>query len=583
MPVRILSKYKHSITCLVAGVFVILLFRVINYTATEGFNPTDDGVVLAQSYRLLQGEIPHLDFISIRPVFSGVMHSIHFFSPLPLLDSARWFVVLQFFIIAMAVTSIVITLSGRSFSVITVFFLQLFLFTAEILNYNLFPWTTLDAVFLSTIGMWIYLAGYNKNHFLKNALAVLLFTLAAISRQNFLLPAVFVSFLVFRRYFWEQRIIKGLLVIGIGWLPVTLYFAMLVAYSALPEFGTQLSGRTELLQTGVLQYVKQWFYSPIMFMHLLIYVLVAMHIIWGKRKQFFGNVIRKYYQGFALIAGVWIVFMLVLHFSRTETNIIMLPFELFWLLIDLLLVLWVVRKPNETLLSFIIITLLIAYTSSISLGDNSPVFAVGMLAGASLLLIHNMSDDNGLFYGNRKLFRFAFISVSILIFVLGVFSQKSVNYRDRGAKQLVYELNNVRPAFGSVRTNAITGAYYKELGNIFDTLPGAINHCVVLPHDAMFYPVFETRNPLPLDWMQPAEFVGNEQRVIESVQQLIQKPGMYFIIDKYDIKKLYIRKVPLFRNDFPYVNLIEKSCQKMDSKSLYFEIYKSRSAALSQR
>lgn len=39
-----------------------------------GFNPTDDGFVLAMSRRLLEGEVPHRDFISIRPVASAVFH-----------------------------------------------------------------------------------------------------------------------------------------------------------------------------------------------------------------------------------------------------------------------------------------------------------------------------------------------------------------------------------------------------------------------------------------------------------------------------------------------------------------------------
>jgi len=583
MTANLFSKYKYIFAIVVAGVFVLSLFGIINYTATEGFNPTDDGVVLAQSYRLLHGEVPHRDFISIRPVFSGVIHSIHFFSPLPLLDSARWFVVMQFFVIAMAVTNIVIKLSGRRFSIITVFFLQLFLFTAEILNYNLFPWTTLDAVFLSTLGMWVYLTGYERNSFVRNIFAVLLFTLAATARQNFLLPAVFISFLVIRRYFWEHHIFKALLALCIGWLPVIAYFAMLVQQHALPQFITQLSGRTELFQTGVLQYGKQWFYSPVMFLHLLVYVLVALHIIYRKRKPIFRNLIFKYYQGFAIIAGMWILFMLVLHFSRTEINIIMLPFEMFWILIDLLLVTWVVRKPGETTVLYVLVSGLIAYTSSISLGDNSPVFAVGLLTGASLLLMYLLVSDSEGFVARRKQLGYAFVAASSVIFVLGIFSQKNINYRDAKASMLVYKLNDVCPAFGSVRTNAITGAYYKELANIFDTLPQAKNHCVVLPHNAMFYPVFGTKNPLPLDWMQPAEFVGSEQRVIESVQQLIQKPGMYFIVDTYDIKKMYIRKVALFRNDFPYLDLVEKSCQKLDSESLYFEIYRSRPADLSQR
>ena len=40
-----------------------------------GFNPTDDGFTLAYSRRLLDGQIPHKDFIIIRPILSPLLHT----------------------------------------------------------------------------------------------------------------------------------------------------------------------------------------------------------------------------------------------------------------------------------------------------------------------------------------------------------------------------------------------------------------------------------------------------------------------------------------------------------------------------
>src|SRR5918912_610006 len=56
----------------VAGVSLVahLLFSSL------GFNPTDDGFILAYSRRLLDGQVPHRDFISIRPVGSSYLHLI---------------------------------------------------------------------------------------------------------------------------------------------------------------------------------------------------------------------------------------------------------------------------------------------------------------------------------------------------------------------------------------------------------------------------------------------------------------------------------------------------------------------------
>ena len=40
-----------------------------------GFNPTDEGFVLAYSRRVLDGQVPHRDFISIRPAGSAYLHA----------------------------------------------------------------------------------------------------------------------------------------------------------------------------------------------------------------------------------------------------------------------------------------------------------------------------------------------------------------------------------------------------------------------------------------------------------------------------------------------------------------------------
>src|SRR5919199_912105 len=41
-----------------------------------GFNPTDEGFILAYSRRLLDGQVPHRDFIAIRPTGSSYLHII---------------------------------------------------------------------------------------------------------------------------------------------------------------------------------------------------------------------------------------------------------------------------------------------------------------------------------------------------------------------------------------------------------------------------------------------------------------------------------------------------------------------------
>jgi hypothetical protein len=54
-----------------------------------GFNPTDDGYVLAQASRVLSGQVPHRDIASPRPLGSALLHVSTCFLPLPLFEATR--------------------------------------------------------------------------------------------------------------------------------------------------------------------------------------------------------------------------------------------------------------------------------------------------------------------------------------------------------------------------------------------------------------------------------------------------------------------------------------------------------------
>lgn len=51
----------------------LALFSHVLYSPL-GFNATDEGWMLAGSRRLLDGEVPHRDFISLRPAGSSLLH-----------------------------------------------------------------------------------------------------------------------------------------------------------------------------------------------------------------------------------------------------------------------------------------------------------------------------------------------------------------------------------------------------------------------------------------------------------------------------------------------------------------------------
>src|SRR5262249_30576592 len=58
-----------------ACLFLLVVPAILHFTLSRfGFPYTDEGLMLAMSRRILAGEVPHRDFISIRPVGSSLLH-----------------------------------------------------------------------------------------------------------------------------------------------------------------------------------------------------------------------------------------------------------------------------------------------------------------------------------------------------------------------------------------------------------------------------------------------------------------------------------------------------------------------------
>jgi hypothetical protein len=57
------------------SVFILIVTTICHFLFSKyGFNPTDEGFVLSSSNRLLHGQIPHVDFSSVRPLGYAYLH-----------------------------------------------------------------------------------------------------------------------------------------------------------------------------------------------------------------------------------------------------------------------------------------------------------------------------------------------------------------------------------------------------------------------------------------------------------------------------------------------------------------------------
>src|SRR5215217_6142654 len=154
----------------------------------RGFAPVDDGFTLAYSRRILEGQIPHRDFIIIRPFVSPLLHT-----PFVLFGGdytfwiSRLFVWFQFACISWAWVCIINRAFDYPFDNVTKLFIALVSFAASVHYFVLTAWHTVDGLFLVSIGVWLLVT--RKHTASSRVVGYLLIATAYLCKQSFLFIA----------------------------------------------------------------------------------------------------------------------------------------------------------------------------------------------------------------------------------------------------------------------------------------------------------------------------------------------------------------------------------------------------------
>ncbi len=551
----------------------------------EGFNPSDDGVILAQSYRLLQGEVPHRDFISIRPVGSAVMHLIHFFSPLPLVISSRWMVLLAYFLISLLFAlawlpyaKILRSKNGRWFFAGLV--LLQFLLTEN--HYNLFPWTTVDALLWAGVALlaWSRLEARPDRRVLVKLFCLFWgITAAALCRQTFLLPGLLLAIVTAWRYLFKMPVgSRGMLRWGAslaGALPGWVYIGFLTITGSWGNFLTQMTGRTEFWETGIRKFSDNFWGTPVWGAFMVVFV-IALLIRWSDDDTRLIFLAKK-----LLSAGHAVLMVLILLVTITifliPNHLFAWSFIFFWLVLLQILMLKVFPLNERPRMAMAWWILLIAWTSSLSLGDNAPVFATGILAGAGILLfLESFTTD--------KLARWPVLtSIIAALFLAGLTlisfrAQQQNNYRDLPADELSASLGEVFPGLKGVRSTEVMRDYLSEIRMIYDELGSPTGRLAVWPNNALIYALLESPNPFPLDWMQAAEYPGNEKRLYQEISRTMSSGTYYILLERYNVKWIANQRIPiqLESTDHPYLGMMKEWAVERPIDSRWFRLFVSR-------
>jgi hypothetical protein len=142
--------------------FLLLTAWVFFWGALRGFCPMDEGLVLAQTHRVLLGQTPHVDFVAPRPALSAVLHLVDYLLPMPLFRASRLLGLLEIATYTTVSAALVFRRAPSRWSLVQI----LGWATALLLNVHGFPlmaWYTIDGILLVAAGFALVRRGATES------------------------------------------------------------------------------------------------------------------------------------------------------------------------------------------------------------------------------------------------------------------------------------------------------------------------------------------------------------------------------------------------------------------------------------
>ncbi len=504
--VRLVTSFAWPIG--LTGLIAIFVGRL-------GFNPTDEGLVLTYGFRIMHGQIPHLDFISPRPIGSSVLHLIDFLIPGPLLLTSR--------VIALAEMTAIALLFGvlvfRSVPARWNLWQIALVVVALIVDLHTFPlmaWYTIDGVLLSLAGFVLLRAPEGGRA--RRWAGLLLCGVALTTKQSFFAapvaatllaswPCLGLAFGPFVRRFLSSALISA--------VPAGLMVAVLIALGA----GSAM--RTQLLNAGSVNVLVVFGPSGVWALLVVAVVVAALLVARATRSSSVGIVAAARQASPLLLLGTALALLLGggLSLDGDWGNRVLMVL-LAYVVIDLALT----RRldVDATLVAAL------GWMASLSWG-----YAVADLcAGGIVMMIawRVWSLIGPMWRGKPRMGPFwvaGALVISMITIAWGVSARQNSVYRDRSAPQLTAQLSSAAPELAGLVSSPMTLRYLDDVEMCVRQHPAT--WVAVLPDNPALYMIMGWRNPFPIDWMLPSDYAGSDARLIQSARALSAK-GDYLVL-----------------------------------------------------
>jgi hypothetical protein len=477
-----------------------------------GFNPTDEGLVNAAAYRILQGQVPHRDFIWPRPVGSAYLHLPELLLPLPGVMTSRAIALGEVVGYSLLFGVLLTDRAPTRWSLAEVLAVAI----SVLVNLNAFPlmsWYTIDGILLVAIGAVLLRRGLRQRAALTIALAFLALGAATTVKQSFwpapLFGLVWLSAASSRGGRWTRLLIA---VEAAAALPLA--YALLVTASG---------GADEL--------IKQLFSGPVATGRELLTALPNPPLVAALCVATVTLTIMRPAAGASGGSAWW----RLIPAGGTAVMIggVVVTGELarsanwgaiLWWLVVTEVVADGLRSRRLEWSGAVLIGA--AWMATLSWGMPVPNLVAGSLA---LFLLHRaLPKDDG---PNPVVVRLAAAAIALILAVAitptFAHARTELTYRDRPAAQLTSPLDAVDDDFAGVVTNPVTAEYLEQVRECIRAFPA--ERVAVIPDNAALYWTLELHNPFPVDWMIPLDITGSEGRIVDATR-VLDREGHYLVL-----------------------------------------------------
>jgi len=509
-----------------------------------GFTPTDEGFTLAHSRRLLDGQVPHRDFIIIRPFLSPLIHvPFVFFGGASTFWISRLFVWLQLACISWCWVLIINRMMKFPFSRGQTFLAAIISFAATAHTKHLTAWHTIDGLFFIAIGLALCIKGRQ----LPKIFGYFLLGLAPLCKQNFIF-VVPLSLLILNDWrqvkYWIAAVLPGLC-----------YAGYLVSAHAFFDALSQLTVRTELLHTGLLQYLSK---------RIALSFVVGYVSLWLILGQFFRSDTAKKW------IAILMLYCVPLLGTAGSLWFGILPgtaFGLFGILAGAAFYLLTTDPGPQTGRRIFLLVLVTAWSASISGGYNTPALMAGPLLVVLTAFVFSLQKQ-------QRALHYSFIIASLLIALSFGVARTRYIYRDQPATQLTRSLDEVLPGGKHIKTNPNTFEFMRDLKDAVEFVAAEHKRYAILPDVPAYWVKAAQQNPLPAVWPHAEELSTPAlmDRFVSNMET--SRADTIFIVQKVETKDLARGFAPLPGNDYYHVVRYARSHFIKIHETNYFELYR---------